>query len=66
MSQHFRWPHEPGGNTVLGPEQISVGTNQHSSAEVSEGSHLSLVLLILPRLQVQTLQEHIFYFIASN
>lgn len=62
-SQSFPWPD---GTAVLGPAKISMGTNQHRPAEVSEGSHLSLVLLIPLCLQVQTLQEHIFYFIASH
>lgn len=33
----FHRPCEPGGTLVLDPDQISAGTNQHSSAEVSEG-----------------------------
>lgn len=40
ITAFFHWPCEPGGTFVLAnlrPDQISVGTNQHSSAEVSEG-----------------------------
>lgn len=62
----FHWMCEPGGTFVLAdlrPRQISVGANLLKSVRAS---HLSLVLLILLCLQVQALQEHIFYFTASH
>lgn len=39
ITAFFHWPWESGGTFVLAnlrPDQISVGTNQHRSAEVSE------------------------------
>lgn len=47
----------------LRPHQTPAGANL---LEPVRASHLSLVLLILLCLQVQALQEHIFYFIASH